>query len=59
MVQYKCFESKLELDGKIGCGFGRSQEEALALSVKDFFEVILLEEKYLYLVKDCFKEMKT
>ena len=47
MVSYKCFESKIDLNDKIGCGFGRTHEEALAISIKDFFEIILLEEAYL------------
>ncbi|KAL4439306.1 hypothetical protein ABPG74_016969 [Tetrahymena malaccensis] len=58
MVQYKCYESKIDLNGKVGCGFGRSEEEAIAISIKDFFEIILQEEKYLYQVKECFRQMK-
>ncbi|KAL4466502.1 hypothetical protein ABPG72_016643 [Tetrahymena utriculariae] len=58
MVQYKCYESKIDLNGKVGCGFGRSEEDAIAISIKDFFEIILQEEKYLYQVKECFRQMK-
>lgn len=58
MLQYKCFESKIELHSKTGCGFGRTKEEAMTISIKNFFEVILLDESYLFLVQDCYRIMR-